>query len=42
MRAAVEAKGKTLDQELRNLYVSPVLAQALIDAGASFGDTPRQ
>lgn len=36
---AVEAAGKSLDHELRNLYVSPVLAQALIDAGASFGDT---
>jgi hypothetical protein len=36
----VGAAGRTLDHELRNLYVSPVLAQALIDAGASFGDTP--
>ncbi|MGH3427286.1 MAG: hypothetical protein ACRDQZ_06920, partial [Mycobacteriales bacterium] len=39
VRAAVEAKGKDLVHELRNLYVSPVLADALIDAGASFGDT---
>ena len=38
--AAISAAGKSLDHELRNLYVSPVLAQALIDAGASFGDTP--
>jgi len=37
---AVEAAGKSLDHELRNLYVSPALAQALIDAGATFGDTP--
>ncbi len=40
VRAAIEAKGKNLAHELRNLYVSPVLAQALIDAGASFGETP--
>ena len=33
-------RASTFDHELRNLYVSPVLAQALIDAGASFGDTP--
>ena len=38
--ATVRTAGKSLDHELRNLYVSPVLAQALIDAGASFGDTP--
>jgi hypothetical protein len=37
---AVSAAGKSLDHELRNLYVSPVLAQALIGAGASFGATP--
>lgn len=40
VRQAIEAKGKNLTHELRNLYVSPVLAQALIDAGASFGETP--
>lgn len=40
VRTAVEAKGKSLAHELRNLYVSPVLAQALIDAGATFGETP--
>jgi hypothetical protein len=40
VRAAIEAQGKSLTYELRNLYVSPVLAQALIDAGASFGATP--
>ncbi len=40
VRDAIEAKGKDFAHELRNLYVSPVLAQALIDAGASFGDTP--
>ncbi len=40
VREAINAKGKDLSHELRNLYVSPILAQALIDAGASFGDTP--
>lgn len=40
VRGAIESNGKDLSHELRNLYVSPVLAQALIDAGASFGDTP--
>ena len=40
VRVAVEDTGKTFEHQLRNLYVSPVLAQALIDAGATFGDTP--
>lgn len=40
VRAAIEANGKEFEHELRNLYVSPVLAQALIDAGASFGENP--
>lgn len=40
VRNAIEGKGKNLTHELRNLYVSPVLAQALIDSGASFGETP--
>jgi hypothetical protein len=39
VRSAVEGAGKNFDHELRNLYVSPVLAQALIDAGATFGET---
>jgi hypothetical protein len=39
VRASVERGGKTFEHELRNLYVSPVLAAALIDAGATFGDT---
>ena len=37
---AVDAAGKSFRQELRNLYVSPVLANALIEAGTTFGDTP--
>ncbi len=40
VRSQVERAGKDFDHELRNLYVSPVLAQALIDAGATFGDSP--
>lgn len=40
--ASIEAAGKDFDRELRSLYVSPVLAKALIDAGASFGTTPAE
>jgi hypothetical protein len=40
VRAVIEAKGKEFAHELRNLYVSPVLAQALIETGASFGESP--
>lgn len=36
---AITAVGKDILRELRNLYVSTVLAQALLDAGAKFGDT---
>lgn len=39
VRSNVEDAGKDFARELRNLYVSPVLAKALIDAGAAFGDT---
>lgn len=42
VRDSIEAQGKSLSHELRNLYVSPVLAQALIDAGAKFGSTPAE
>ena len=40
VQATVEASGKSLDYAFRNLYVSEELAQALIEAGARFGDTP--
>lgn len=40
VRERVQSQGKDLSHELRNLYVSPVLAQALIDSGATFGATP--
>lgn len=39
VRSQVAALDKNFEHELRNLYVSPVLAQALIDAGAAFGNT---
>ncbi|MCB9617769.1 MAG: BREX system P-loop protein BrxC [Sandaracinus sp.] len=37
VRGAVEAAGKDWLRELNNLYVSPVLAQALLDADPSLG-----
>lgn len=42
VRDSIEAQGKSFSHELRNLYVSPVLAQALINAGATFGSTPAE
>lgn len=42
VRAAIERQGKTIDNELHNMFVSPVLAQALLEAvpglGASSAD----
>src|SRR5437588_3654302 len=32
VKAAVEARGKVLEVELRNMYVSPVLSEALLEA----------
>lgn len=40
VRATIESSGKNLEYELRNLYVSPILAEGLIQAGAKFGKTP--
>jgi len=37
VRTRVEQLGKTLDNELHNMFVSPVLAQALMDAIPGFG-----
>jgi hypothetical protein len=42
VKSAVEAAGKEFEHELRNLYVSPVLAEALISSGAKFGTTPAE
>jgi hypothetical protein len=40
VRASVEGEGRDFAYEFRNLYVSSALAQALIEAGATYGDSP--
>jgi hypothetical protein len=40
VRTSIESAGRDFDYELRNLYVSNALAQALIDAGVTFGESP--
>lgn len=42
VESSVTAAERMLSHELRNMYVSPVLAAALIDAGATFGTTPAE
>src|SRR6266545_2224608 len=37
--SAVEAAGKSLDKEIHDLYVSPVIAKALLEADPSLGDS---
>ena len=37
VRAAVEAEGRALDKEIHDLYVSPVIAKALLDADSTLG-----
>jgi hypothetical protein len=37
VRAAVEAVGRSYDKEIHDLYVSPVIAKALLDADPSLG-----
>jgi hypothetical protein len=37
VRAAVEAEGRTLEKEIHDLYVSPLIAQALLDADPTLG-----
>jgi hypothetical protein len=39
VRAGVEAQGRNFERELQNLYVSPWLADALIESGAFAGAT---
>jgi hypothetical protein len=39
VRAAVEAEGKTLDKEMHDLYVSPVIAKALLDSDPTLGNS---
>ena len=41
VRGAVEAAGRDWGRELHNLYVSPVIAQALIDADPTFAENVR-
>jgi hypothetical protein len=38
LEAAVEDAGKSLDEEVHDLYVSPIIAKALLDADPSLGD----
>jgi hypothetical protein len=39
LSAAADAAGKSLDAEVRDLYVSPVIARALLEADPSLGDS---
>lgn len=39
LTAAVDAAGKSLDKEVHDLYVSPVIAKALLDVDGSLGDS---
>jgi hypothetical protein len=39
VRAAVEAEGRTFHKEVHDLYVSPVIAKALLDADPTLGDS---
>ncbi len=39
VRAAVEAEGRTLAKEIHDLYASPVIAKALLDADPTLGNS---
>jgi len=39
VRAAVEAEGRTLEKEIHDLYASPVIAKALLDANPTLGSS---
>jgi hypothetical protein len=39
VRDAVKAEGRTFDKEIRDLYVSPVIAKALLDADPTLGNS---
>jgi hypothetical protein len=39
VKAAVEGAGKKLDEEVHDLYVSPIIAKALLEADPSLGDS---
>jgi hypothetical protein len=42
VKAGVEGQGKGFDKELTNLYVSPVIAQSLLDAYPGFASSPAE
>ena len=37
VRSAVKAEGRSLDKEIHDLYVSPIIAKALLDADSTLG-----
>lgn len=39
IQAAVEAEGRTLDKEIHDLYVSPLIAKALLEVDPTLGDS---
>jgi hypothetical protein len=39
VRAAVEAEGRTFDKEVHDLYASPVIAKALLEADSTLGSS---
>ncbi|OBG23488.1 hypothetical protein A5765_18805 [Mycolicibacterium celeriflavum] len=39
VRAAIEAEGRTYSKEIHDLYVSPIIAKALLDADTSLGNS---
>jgi hypothetical protein len=39
VKTAVEAAGRSLEKEIHDLYVSPIIARALLDADASLGSS---
>jgi hypothetical protein len=41
VRAAVETQGRSLDKEIHDLYVSPVIAKALLEADPTLGSSVR-
>lgn len=42
VKEGIESRGKEFDKELTNLYVSPVIAQSLLDAYPGFASSPAE
>ena len=42
VKTALEAAGKTYDDEVSNLYVSPIIAKALLEADPTLGDSVKE